>query len=1378
MLNVIPKHIANEFKNGKIAGSFVACVIHVDISGFTTMTESLLSLGTEGAEALSSALNRVMKPVIGAIYRRGGFVTGFAGDSLTGVFPEDERQIALKCAESIQNLFRAKGFLSTPAGDFKLSERIGIASGLVTWGIVGSKRRKAFYYTGKPIGLSAATADKCAPGEMKTANNFPESVTVVNAKPFPSVMESMRSVSKKTASLFAPDKILEYRLAGEFRDVASVFVSVDEPEDKHIFSDYFGIVLENVESMGGYFNSFDFTASQPRFLVLFGAPVSFENNLERAVNLADSIRRLSRNQVRIGIGYDRVYAGRIGTSRRCTYTVLGSEVNLASRLMEVSDKGEILLTQKASRKASAVFRTERKGNLRLKGISEKVDAFVLSGRIGRSPRAESCFVGRVSELDKLLEFMKPVLEGKFAGVAYIYGEAGIGKSRLAGEAIYKLGSQVNTIVLECDEVLRSSLNPFKSYFREYFNQISSCDREMNGRQFSRLFNELLSTSRSDDVRSNSAISELVRTESILAALLGVAPQDSLYYQLEPEQRFENTMVAIKAFFKAKCIKSPLVIVVENLSWADPDTLRVLSALTRNVSDYPAAIIVTSRKTEDGSIPTFETGTEITTENILLDTLDRQLITQLIEGILEYPADEDVISFIHGKAEGNPFFIEQFCLFLKENDFIIFSGDLCRLSDSGVEVPESIRAVIIARLDRLSTKLRRLIQTAAVLGREFDIRVLSEMLKGADIHIVLHEGEGEKIWSALSEIIYIFSHVLLRDAAYEMQLKKRLKALHGIAARAMENLYGDKISRASDLAYHFEKGGLFTSAMKYTEVAASCAEHDYRNEEAVSFYRKLLDYTDDKRIRLEINSKIVNILIRTGNLSEAESILRVNISEADNLKEMSILADNLLNLGLVRKTSGDLKEAENLMEQSLSVYSNLQHSQKKRKGISEISSKLTDLYLHLGDIDKAMEYAEMGLASVADSDNYLLRINILQSTASVQWVKSDFDGCYESTREILRLARQENNMSAMVAPTGKLGNCCWRKGKVDDAKRHYKEQLELALKVGYRQKVGSALNNLGNIYHIQGNYSESMNCYSRRLDIAHEMGDQRAIATAVGNIGVLLFSQEKFEEARTYFEKMLQICQEIEYRNGESIATGNLTTIFLDLQELDKAMECAKRKLDISEQIGDKQGIAQAYGLMGYVFRELENFDEARKYFILKLNRSTDLEDKKGCAHANWDLGDIARIQNDPVEAATYLDTAIELLRELGARNLLSDSLLLRAEIAYDLKKYAEASIFINEALGLSENIGQQEIVFNLNLLKASILACTSDISIAVAALEEMLSVEDTEEHLAALYCRIYRITGAEQHRRKALDLYTALKSDKLSRKIREQIRFLREDFRD
>lgn len=377
MLNIIPRHIANEFRKDRTGGSFSACVIHIDISGFTAVTESLLSLGKEGAEVLSSTLNRVMKSVIGAIYRRGGFVTGFAGDSLTAVFPKDNSLIPLKCAEAIQNLFRLKGLLSTPAGDFKLSEKIGIASGLVTWGIVGSKSRKAFYYMGEPIRLSAAVADRCEPGEIVTDENDSESdisSNVVNVKPFPSIKEFMRSVSKRTASLFAPRKILEYSLSGEFRDVASVFVSVDEPEDKHIFNNYIKLVLENVQSMGGYFNTIDFTASPPRLLILCGAPVSFENNLQRAVDLADSIRRLSLHQVKIGIGYDRVYAGSVGASRRCTYTVLGSEVNQASRLMEVSARGEILLTEKARRKASAIFRTERKGNLRLKGVSEKVES--------------------------------------------------------------------------------------------------------------------------------------------------------------------------------------------------------------------------------------------------------------------------------------------------------------------------------------------------------------------------------------------------------------------------------------------------------------------------------------------------------------------------------------------------------------------------------------------------------------------------------------------------------------------------------------------------------------------------------------------------------------------------------------------------------------------------------------------------------------------------------------------------------------------------------------------------------------------------------------------------------------------------------------------
>lgn len=1378
MLNIIPRHIAKEFKSGRTGGSFAACVIHVDISGFTAMTEFLLSLGKEGAEVLSSALNRVMKSVIGAIYRRGGFVTGFAGDSLTGVFPVECRQAALSCAESVRKLFRKYGLLRTPEGNFSLSGKIGIASGMVTWGIVGADYRKAFYYRGNPIRLSATVTEECETGEIRTANHEDdvESVPadVSTDELFSSISGHTQNVSKRIASLFVPNKVLEYKMTGEFRDVASVFVSIDESQNTQSFDNYAGMMLDRVESMGGYFNTFDFSAFPPRFLVLFGAPVSFENNVRRAVDLAGSIRRLSQNPVSIGIGYGRVYAGSIGTSRRCTYTVLGNEINIAARLMEAAGEDEILLTEKAMEKVSTLFQIGHTGNLSLKGVSETVDAFVLSERVygGRILRTQSDFVGRTSELNKLFDFIKPVLDGKSAGVAYIHGEAGIGKSRLAVEAVHRLGIEVNTIILECDKVLRTSLNPFVSYFREYFNQLSSHESEVNRSEFSRLLKELISACRKGDARSDSVLSELDRTESMLAALLGVAPEDSLYNQLEPEQRFENTLTAIKEFFKAISIQGPLVIIVEDLSWADPDTTRVLSALTRNISRFPIAIIVTSRKTEDDNLPMLVTGIDIPTENILLDMLHRESIIQIIEGTLGSRTGEDVISFIQGKADGNPFFVEQFCLFLKENGLIDFSYDFCTFTGSRIEVPESIRAVIIARLDRLSTKLRQLVQTAAVLGREFDIRVLSEMLKGVDIQYYLHDGEGKRIWSELSEIIYIFRHAIMRDAVYEMQLEERLKVLHGFAAKAMEKLYKDDVSRASDLAYHFDKADHAAEAMKYTGIAASCAEHDYRNEEAVSLYRRLLNYTGEEKRKLEIRSEIADILIRTGHLREAEGILRENISEAEKLNEMKSLSDSLLKLGIIAKIGGDMKKAENLMKRSLSVYSDLQQRQKKKEGISHITVHLIDLYMHLGNIDKAAEYAEQGLASVGESDDYLLKISVLMSTASVQWAKSDFDGSYESVTEALRLARQENNLSAMVSPIGRLGNCCWRKGRISEAEQHYKDQLELALKVGYRHKVGSALNNLGNIYHIQGKYSKSMDCYSRRLEIADEMGDLRGIASASGNIGALLFSQGMHQEAELHFEKMLRICREIGYKKGESIATGNLTAVFLDSQDFEKSMECAKRKLDISEQIEDKQGVAQAYGLLGSVALELEDYDQARGYFLLKLKKSMELADKKGSAYSNMDLGDIARIQGDCGAASKYLDTAIGLLRELGAKNLLPDCLLLRAGIAYDLEKYEEATGFADEALVLAEEMDHQEILFNVNLLKASITAYTSDTSMDISMLEKMLSDEDTEEYLAALHCRIYRITGDELHRRKALDLYTSLNSKKSTRDLREKIEIL------
>ncbi|MCP4230288.1 MAG: hypothetical protein GY771_09095, partial [bacterium] len=214
----------------------------------------------------------------------------------------------------------------------------------------------------------------------------------------------------------------------------------------------------------------------------------------------------------------------------------------------------------------------------------------------------------------------------------------------------------------------------------------------------------------------------------------------------------------------------------DIQWLDEASYEFFLALSRNIADFPIIIIASARYLDDGSKPILRLSNETPINRIELGDIPETSYELLIENRLGAKTSGELISYIIERTEGNPFYIEQFCEYLYENRFIEEKDGEYELVKVDSDIPAGIKSILIARLDRLSRNLKELVHTASVLGREFDIEILSRMLKGEPVRPVLREGVSEEIWTALSEIRYIFKHALLRDAAYEMQLEKRLRRL--------------------------------------------------------------------------------------------------------------------------------------------------------------------------------------------------------------------------------------------------------------------------------------------------------------------------------------------------------------------------------------------------------------------------------------------------------------------------------------------------------------------------------------------------------------------------------------------------------------------------
>ncbi len=959
MRNLIPHFIHENYKAGQLTGQFQAAAIFADVSGFTPMTEALMKHGKEGAEALSHLVINIFEPMVEAIYKRGGFIAGFAGDALTAIFPIEkpnrsqrpirfEHEQALDAALAIQRLMQKSPLAQTELGHFPLAVKIGLSAGLVEWGIAGHED-KAYYFRGPAIDGCVQAEHHAQKGDLivdekigvqnfnfakeeDAKMNFCTPVASgfyrltagndISPRNVTSKSSALPRLTKKVARLFLPDALINFDTPGEFRNVATVFISFDGLTDPKLLDDFVHILIRNEKRLSGYLKEVSFGDKGAMALCFFGAPLAFENNVDRALDFVLAVKRdltgfqnLLGLKYRVGLTYGMVYAGFVGGPKRYEYSMLGDAVNTAARFMTTAQFGGTWVSEAVYQHARGRYDFESLGAFEFKGKSQPLPVYQLLDKKPLVAQAFSGkFVGRAAEMAAAARILEGPEAGRFGGALYVYGEAGVGKSRLISE-LQNQRPDVTWIHLPSDGVLRKAFNPFHAFFTAYFQQSPQQSVEANKAAFETVYARLIHLAKAsghesvkssekpfarledkssekpfarlDDSTTNLAKAsaetvehsanqafarlaaaeiaeierELIRLQTIMAAFVGLDYPDSLWHQLDAKGRYDNTLYAFKETFKALSLHNPVVLFVEDLHWIDPDSKGAFAMLCRAIANYPIAVLAASRYADDGSRPTLpidsgkmspalskeqssgEQQSKSAGEMALsidLNTLTRDGAAEFAISILgDGSLADGLLDHLMQKTNGNPFFVEQTVHHYQETGIIQAQDGAWRLVKTAAEIPPSVNDLLIARIDRLSRDVRTLVQTAAVLGQEFETRLLSAMLRADQLDDYLQIGERAAIWSALSELRYIFSHALLQDAVYRMQMKTRLRGLHQLAAATIESLYPADPGHYSDLAFHYERAEDTDKAIEYLEKAGNHAKDNYQNQQALDFYDRLL-----------------------------------------------------------------------------------------------------------------------------------------------------------------------------------------------------------------------------------------------------------------------------------------------------------------------------------------------------------------------------------------------------------------------------------------------------------------------------------------------------------------------------------------------------------
>lgn len=1202
MKNLLPFFIQQHLNEETCEGSLQAHTMFMDISGFTPMTERLMQEGKEGAEVLSAEINRLFTSLIEAVYSRGGIITGFAGDAFTAIFDMevgDKPLQILEAAEEVQQIFNDYGRTATRFGEFELKVKVGLSSGEVIWGITGSPGARAYYFRGPAIDGCAQSEHRCESGEIilddAVLARFDETSLPAVKEKEPgyhrflelsvgterSVAEALsffhrseqRQISTEVALEFFPRAALEAP-AGEFRNIVSIFVSFRAPEN-HAELDAFATRLRDlVDGYEGYFNNLDFGDKGGTTLLVFGAPTSHEDDGSRAANLALELLQIFGEQVRIGMNYGTAFAGMIGSDIRCTYTVEGDVANLAARLMAGAEWGEILTTAETAAFLGPRFACEDAGSREFKGKAGSVSVSRITGTKATTFEdfKASPFVGRGAELTALQEDFRLLLdERRCAGVRYIYGDAGSGKSRLLHELFVRYGEQADFAFTHADGILKRSMNPFVNYFDAQFGTHEIDDaagrRDAVDAKITALLAQVEETPVPEDVKlrehRDAVLAELERSRSMLAAMVDADVRGSLYEELDVKGRFENTLIAVKEYFKAKALLRPTVFVLEDLHWIDSDSLSIMEHMLRYVEELPLLFLVSSRYRDDGQRPRLRLDDDAHVRSVALPALETPAVQAIAGHHLGGEIAPNLLEFIGERTQGNPFYVAEFCTYLARNDLLEKQNGVLDLSGAdAAAIPANVSALVVARIDRLSANLKEAVQTAAVLGREFDVRVLGALLGQEDFSALLEEGRREQIWAPTeSPDVCTFQNALLQEAAYDMQLRDRLRGIHGRAAEQLCERYGESPARAAEIAYHFERADNEDGAVRYYGLAADYAYDNYKSDKALEFFDRLLHYSADTAKTVALLERKAGVLELTGRWDEALKVIEdgLQLTAGDQRKTGELKA----RLGEIYQKKGDYERASAQLFEA----ANLGKALNADRLLADAHGFLGRNYWSTGRYDKALEcFDESVEANRRLNDRRGMALS-QDHAGVVHRDRNEYERAMQLYNDSLRTFEEIGDRRYATYPLYDIGVIHQYQGRLSEARRYFEKAGQLYSEIGYRSGSSAALLNLGVLEMRQGDYAGALEYLEHSLSVAEEIGESMAVGYTLFSIGTAHYHLGDYAKTLECFEQAFAIMRKIGARGYYGYVFAYLTCTFARMNKAAKALHAALQHLRNIEELG-------------------------------------------------------------------------------------------------------------------------------------------------------------------------------------------------------------------
>lgn len=1038
-------------------------------------------------------------------------------------------------------------------------------------------------------------------------------------------------------------------LFADLADHTTLFDELDPEDVREITHAYFNAWKASITERGGVVEKFIGDA----VLAVFGLPAGQEDDPERAIwaalEMAQKLQALNpafeaqvgrRLAMRVGIHTGEVVVSTRGERQGEDFVLVGETVNLASRLQNAAPADGILITQDTYRHVRGIFRVSELEPLRLKGISEAVRAYQVTGARPRAFRlltrgvegVETPMIGREADFNRLQQTFWEAVEERECRVMTVIGEAGIGKSRL----IYEFDQWL--------EALPERVYYFKG--RAYpatRNLPYSLARSMLAFRFDIHDSdapEVVWDKLEQGIRLVLGETEIgSRKAYVIGRLLGFAlgPAPFRPEQMEDARRFQDqALVYLGEYFRTLAQEYPVAVLLEDIHWADNSSLDLIHRLDGAVGRQPVLIVSTTRPELFERRPNLGEGLPFYAR-IVLQPLTRRESRLLIEKILPGSGGlpEDLRKNLIERAEGSPFYIEEGIKMLIEDGVLVRSGAGWRVAEAcldNIKIPPTLLGVLQARLDALDLQERLLLQRAAVIGRVFwdgtvaylgaqeegakaaghsgeqglnpqGLNLEGENRQGEEVRGLLEQLRGRELVyrrersSFADTLEYQFKHAVLRDVTYESLLKRQRRTYHAAAARWLEQA-AHRSQRPDEyaplIAEHYEQSGERAQAASWYLRAGRHAADRYANDEAVHAFTQAMRLTpaEDSAARFDMLLDREKVYDRIGERAAQAEDVQALSGLADRLGRDDARAAARLRQANYAFSIGDYSTAAGAAQAAIDLA--------RRSGSARAEAEGYHLWGRALDYQEAgpqvLEKMEQALALARSAGLSGLEADVLLSLGSHVTDQGRFEQGKDYLRAALEIYRREGSRYGEGRVLANLGVTAWGEGSYEEARTYFEAALRMMEQAGDRRVMGLLVGNLGVIAMELADYGEALRYHHQALEIDREAVNRYAECATLGNLGEVYHSLGDFERARPYYDESAALARALGLVQNESAILFTVSRLHEHLGEYRTALEAAQRGMELARQSDHAVYLAGGWLRLGQCQLGLGLLDEAEDSF--------------------------------------------------------------------------------------------------------------------------------------------------------------------------------------